>query len=283
MEQRYSSPTGQQYKAIMPYSPNNAVTQSYFNSKGQTSSDIDPDGVTTLYQYNGKGEREYTVTDMYRDGQMRIDTGTNPVTHTISYVAYDRNMWLQLSQTSVWTDSGSDLVVSQSETSLDGLETWQTSFGQITHSQTVYNGGGSRTVTVTNPDNTQTVSQYQDGVLQSVTRKDASNNQLGQTTYGYDAYVLTPTVSDARSGATTYTYNDGDQVTSVTTPVPGPNQTAQVTTTYYDPMGRPCRIVQPDSTSVTNEYTLKGELERTYWSRTYPWHTPTIRKAEKRP
>ena len=35
-------------------------------------------------------------------------------------------------------------------------------------------------------------------------------------------------------------------------------------------MNRPWRVVQPDNTAVTNQYTLKGEPQKTYGSRIYP-------------
>ena len=59
-----------------------------------------------------------------------------------------------------------------------------------------------RTVTVTAPDGTQTVTVYQNGNLQSVTQKNASGGQLAQTTYAYDQHGRQLTVTDARNGTT---------------------------------------------------------------------------------
>jgi hypothetical protein len=64
--------------------------------------------------------------------------------------------------------------------------------------------------------------------------------------------------------------SNADQITTVTTPVPAQGENAQTTTTYYDNMGRPWKIVLPDNTSVTNEYFLTGQLKKTSGSRTYP-------------
>ena len=58
--------------------------------------------------------------------------------------------------------------------------------------------------------------------------------------------------SDARNGTTTYTFNNMDQIASVTTPVPGTGQAAQTTTYYFDKMGRGIGTVLPDNTTVTN-------------------------------
>jgi YD repeat-containing protein len=155
------------------------------------------------------------------------------------------------------------------------LRTWQTSWNGgtavTTQSQTVYDAPNHRrTVTVTAPDGTQTVTVYQEGRLQSVSQKNASGGQLSQTTYGYDTHGRQQTVTDARNGTTTYGYNDADQVTSVTTPAPGTGQAAQTTSTEYDELGRPKRIVYPDGASVTNEFWPTGEIKRTYGSRAFP-------------
>src|SRR6185312_11327931 len=55
-----------------------------------------------------------------------------------------------------------------------------------------------------------------------------------------------------------------------TTPPPGTGQAPQSTASYYDNRGRVWKQVLPDSTSVTNEYYLTGELKRNYGSRSYP-------------
>src|SRR6266511_4568916 len=111
---------------------------------------------------------------------------------------------------------------------------------------------------------------YYQGRLLSVTRKSSTSAQITRTTYGYDAHGRQYTVTDARNGATTYGYNDADQVTIVTTPVPAAGQSAQTTTTYYNNLLQATNVVQPDNTSVTNEYYSTGLLKRAYGSRTYP-------------
>ena len=50
---------------------------------------------------------------------------------------------------------------------------------------------------------------------------------------------------------------------SVTTPPPGTGDPAQTTSTDYDELGRPKRIVYPDGASLTNAYYLTGELKQT--------------------
>ena len=78
--------------------------------------------------------------------------------------------------TYVWSTNFVDTatLASSVETSLDGLRSWSTVFGQTTQSQTVYGANGLRTNTVTAHDGTSVVSVYQFGRLQSVTRKDST-------------------------------------------------------------------------------------------------------------
>jgi len=75
---------------------------------------------------------------------------------------------------------------------------------------------------------------------------------------------------DARTGTTTYTFNDADQIVSVTTPPPGTGASAQTTTTSFDAMGRATNTIQPDGTSVNNVFSKRGEMLLTSGSRNYP-------------
>jgi len=174
------------------------------------------------------------------------------------------------------TDSSSStLLVSTSEISTDGLRTWQTiyrdgSTAVVTTNRTVFSTGGNRYETNSAPDGSYVVSALSYGRLASVTRKNASGTQIGQTTYTYDAHNRQSAVTDARNGPSTYGYDNADRVTSVTTPAPGNGQSAQTTTSVYNNMGQVTQIIQPDGTSVNNEYYLTGELKRNYGSRTYP-------------
>jgi RHS repeat-associated protein len=181
------------------------------------------------------------------------------------------------SRTIVYTNDNASVVVtnSMSQTSTDGLTTWQTVYRDAvtavtTCSATVYGGSGSRTVTVTNPDSSSSVSVYSYGRLQSVTRKDSGGNQVAQTSFGYDAHGRQSALTDARNGTTSYTFNNADQVATVTSPLLGSGEPAQVTTTFYDTMGRRVGVQNPDGTAVTNLYFVTGLLQKSYGARTYP-------------
>ncbi|MBI2927419.1 MAG: RHS repeat-associated core domain-containing protein [Verrucomicrobia bacterium] len=111
---------------------------------------------------------------------------------------------------------------------------------------------------------------YPNSWLSSVTRKISSGTQLNQATYAYDAHGRQSTVSDARNGTTTSTFNSADQVLTVTTPSPGTGQPAQVTTSYYDNLSRLTGQLLPDGKTTTNFYFQTGLLQKTSGSRTYP-------------
>ncbi len=272
----YADTLGHTYQTVFP---DEAASHSFYNAQGQLWKQVDPDGVTTLFQYNAKGEPEFTAVDMDRNDAIDFG-GTDRITQTVRTVAANASTQpnpavpVQRTQTRVWTSDNDDLsiVASTQETSVDGLRSWNTAFGQVSQSQTVYAGNGGRTITATAPDLSSTVSQSQDGRLVSVTRKDSTGAQIGQTSYQYDAHGRQWKTTDARNGDTTFTSNNADQVATVTTPDPdgsGP-ATAQTTTALYDNMGHVWKVKQPDEMWVTNEYHLTGELKKTSGSRTYP-------------
>jgi YD repeat-containing protein len=172
-------------------------------------------------------------------------------------------------------DSNATNLISMSEVSTDGLKSWQTVYRDAstpvtTRSETVYGANGTRTVTITHPDNSSTVSAYSYGRLSSIKRNDSGGGQVTLTTYAYDAHGRISSTTDARNGATSYAYNAADQVVTTTAPSLGTGQAPQVTTSYYDNLGRQIGQLMPDRTTTTNLYFVTGLLQKTWGSRTYP-------------
>lgn len=103
------------------------------------------DGVITLYQYNAKGEVEYTATDMDQNSTLDF-SGTDRITRAISDVLHDSalNADVRRTRTYIWTNNGTDspLLTSTTETSADGLHSWQTSYGLTNESITVFGSSG---------------------------------------------------------------------------------------------------------------------------------------------
>jgi RHS repeat-associated protein len=249
-----------------------AAEYSYYNTKGQLIRSVDADGVATLYQYNGQGEVEYTAVDVDQDATIDFN-GLDRVTQTVRDVTTISSVNVRRTRTyQLATDNSSTpLLVNESRVSTDGLQSWNIAFGLTTQSVTTVNTGtGARTTTVTNPDGSTTVSVYSFGRLQTVTRKNSGGTQIAKSTYAYDPHGRVASVTDARNGATVYTYGAGDAVATVTTPAPGTGAPAQTTTSLYDTLGRAWKTVLADGTSTTNEFFLTGQLKKTYGSRGYP-------------
>jgi RHS repeat-associated protein len=241
-----------------------ASSASFHNNKGQLIKQTDPDGVTTLFAYNAAGEREYVAVDMNRNGTIDF-AGTDRITRVQRSVVSSQGTVKRRTTATVYTTEGTGdtETVNVSETSADGLQSWSTSFGLTTHSQTIYAGSGVRSNIVTAADGSTTISAYQNDRLISVVRKDALGSQLSSLSYAYDSHGRQQTVTDARTGATTYTYDDGDRLISV-------SGNGQTTAYGHDSMGRQTSITLPDGGVVTNIYFPTGELQKSWGARTYP-------------
>lgn len=246
------------------------ISCSFYNTKGQLWKRTDPDGVTTLYQYNFKGELSYTAVDLNQNDTLDFN-GSDRITQTTNFVAITALGTNRVSGTYVWLDGQSTgTLVSRSETSVDGLKSWQVRYGEagqgkpVTNSTVTSVSGSSRTSITTAPDGSYTISTYSYGRLLSSTRYDSTGAQIGGTSYVYDAHGRQYQVTDACNGTTTYGYNNADQVNLVAAPM------GQTTLTYYDSLMRATNVVQPDNTSVSSAYLLTGELGWQSGSRTYP-------------
>jgi RHS repeat-associated protein len=268
----YSDMLGRPYKTLYAAASGSPASQSYYNSQGQLWAQVDPDGVTNLYQYNLKGELEYSAIDI--NGNATIDfAGTDRITQTVRDVAWPVDQYVRRTQTFVWaTDwDGSWTLISEDWVSTDGLHTWHIASGLTNRTDTAYNPSvGQRLVTNTAPDGSYTVAITQYGTNVSFTRYASTGAPITSTTYGYDAYGRPNTVTDSRTGTTTYWFTNVDQVSSTRTPAPATGQSAEVTTNLFDPVGRIWKTTLPDGTSVTNQYFQTGLLQKKSGSRTYP-------------
>jgi RHS repeat-associated protein len=248
-----------------------------FSNLGQLTNEIDPDGVTRVYGYDDKGVQDFTVVDL--EGTRAIDTnGTDRVTQKLQDVYYDSvNGNVLRTRTYVWNVNSSNTPVLESlqETSTDGLKSWTTVYRDTntpvtSGSRMVYAGSGYRYQTNFAPNGAYSVSTFTNGILAVVAQYDSGNNQIGQTLYGHDAHGRQNTSTDARDGTTTTTFNAADQPVTVTTPVPGTGQSAEVTTSFYDTSGRLAGTELPDGTYTTNLLNPTGTTGLAYGSREYP-------------
>lgn len=271
----YRDGAGQLFETVYAGASSNPYSISYYNNAGQLTNQIDPDGDSTMYAYNSKGELAYTILDMNQNGI--IDwSGPDRITFTTNDVTSDNGATVHRTRTFVWSaSSNSSNLISTIETSPEGLTSWNTIWNSATAITTTnitayYPSSGLRVRTAFAPDGSFTVSSNQYRQLISTTRYDAGSNQLGRTTYGYDAHGRQSTLTDSRNGTTSNYYNNADQVSGTITAPAASGGTGQVTSNYFDNMRRTVGITQPDSTSVTNFFACTGDLLLTYGSRTYP-------------
>ena len=224
------------------------VSQSGYNTKGQLDWQCDADGITNRFGYNAAGEQ---IVTMLAD---RITSNATTIADRSGVAVLRRETWQ-------YSDTG-PVSVSTSDTTGDGLRSWQTSFNLTSSSVTAINPASqTRTVTVVAPDGSQTVSEYKAGRLQRTTRT-AGGTQLARLTYGYDALNRVVTNNDTRT-LTLTAYNDADQVMGV-------NTGGQVSYFHYDAMGRRTNTVMADGAKTYVSYLLTGEPSTNWGDRTYP-------------
>jgi YD repeat-containing protein len=273
----YYSMLGIPYKRVYASASGTPTRQLYLNSKGQITKAKDPDGVQWLFQYDARGRLEYQVLDMNRDGVIDFN-GTDRITQIQRSVLNDASLGSDVvrEERYVWgTDNSSTSTkVSTVSASTAGTTAWSAIWNgassATTKFQITYPTTGTTRLTETFPNlATQVIDSIADRV-QSITDKNSSGTQITKTSYVYDAHGRAASVTDARDGTTTRTFNAADQVVSVTTPAPGGGGNAQTTTATYDGLGRIFRVQQPDGTYTTNLYTLKDELKQVSGAWTYP-------------
>ena len=258
-------------RSIKTVYPDTAESTQHYNTFGQLWKSVDPDGVKTLYLYNGQGQREYSAIDM--NGNDVIDfAGTDHITRTVrsfgAAAAFAGDA--HISERRVWNEDGVDgfIAVGRSEVAVDGSRFARIAHGLATISETAC--GANCTATTTYPDGSYVTTVKTNGFVAEVTRYDSQAVQLSSVDYGYDTHGRRKYMIDVRNGTTSRVFDDADRVTAVTTPSPGMGQSPQTVSTFFNNMGRAWRVVQPDGNSVTNEYHLTGELKKTSGARTYP-------------
>ncbi len=274
-------------RAFQIYGNDDSLDSFEYNDKGQLEEHYrgnwyrvtGENALITRYEYNGLGEREISAVDVSQNGQ--IDYGGN------DRIVKRKREVVQAHGTSVhriteteWPqhNNDSERMVSVHDRSVDGFEEWisrpapQSSQSDlITHIKTEFFGQNERRRTTTEPDGTDTLEEYENGYLKTVTSRAADETQLSRVDYTYDEHGRKWTETDARNGTTTYLYTNADRIQSVTTPQPASGQNAQETSYVYDDRGRvKTETLLPDGAKVEYRYHPTGKLKKTWGDRTYP-------------
>ncbi len=277
-EKRYLDMLGRVYKVEIPDAEGNAVghySRTIYDTRGFPRKEIDPDGVTTLYGYNDRGELEFTVLDL--DGRDEIDpSGTQRITRFTQEVVDDPERGEMVRRTvSVWETDHQDTetVVALAESSTDGLHVWESVYDQPpTHIETVYEGGGRIVRRVASPDGSVGTVTEVNGFLESETVIHPAEETLLDLTHTPDGFDRRSSTTDSLRGTTTtYEYYDSNLLRSVTTPESQPGAGDDRTTEFvYDVMGRLTTTKLPNQATTERRYHDDGALRMVFGQGTNP-------------
>lgn len=270
----YTDMLGRVYKVETPDMDGlgtNGLALTYYNSKGQRSKQVDPDGLNTLFKYNDKGELEEVALS---DDDAIDYSGTDRITQTTRSVLDDPTNGEVIRETvSVWEDGQSTgTVIQTTDTSTDRLDVWTARYGQLTHLSRTYNGSGSVTDIEARPDSTTATTTTLNGFRTGYTFSHPTEGTLVDFSYVPDDFDrLYTETNDLLSATTTYTYWDSGALKQVVTPESATGAGDAQTTTYdYNVMGQVTEVTLPGNKVQSSRYHPDGNLKLTFGQGTYP-------------
>jgi RHS repeat-associated protein len=247
--------------------PDGATATTVYNPHGQPVKQTDPDGVTALMEYDGAGRITRQTVDLNANGI--LDLGADRVTETAYSVVAAHGTTVNRVTTSVYASGSTPTIVRETDRSADGRSQWQTSFGQNSSVVSSTPSGGSWTTTTTNPDGTSTEQTITGTRVASSVQKASGGTSVTSTSMTYDAHGRLLTQTDARTGTTTFSYDNADRVNSQSAPAPTGGGSPLVTAYGYDSMGRRTSVTLPDNSVTTTGYDTRGNAISTGGSQQY--------------
>ena len=263
-----------------------AVSRNYYDAMGRVNKAVGPDGETTLFNYNDRGEVFQTALDLNRNGEFDYD-GTDRIVETDTDVSDRAGQPVIRQRTWEWltNDEDSKTLMATSEVSIDGFDNWLTTFEGTTHSQSAflypvndqitapdgeaYSGEGAEFEKITHPDGAYSVVFMVDDLLRYSAIYAPDHTQLSRVDFEYDQHDRRIKVIDARNGTTQYFYDDLDQLDRLLTPDPdgdGP-KLAQEVSNQYNSMGWLTASTTAAGT-VNYDYDLRGNIVAQYGANT---------------
>jgi RHS repeat-associated protein len=226
----------------------NDFSSSFYNSKGQLTKSIDPDGLTRLYGYNLRGEQTFTATDLNGNGV--IDLAVDQVSFSETDLATrPGGEWVMRTTQKVWLDAASDTgtAVSYSDVSLDALKRWSIQNPSVqpheSTSVTTLGAAGSRSELSTRPDGISQTTTTTNSQVTNVTTRDSNGILLYQTDMTYDSLNRPFIQTDSRTGPSTrYYINSATDIVNRTL-----DHLSRETLFTYDHRGRAKSTNLPDT------------------------------------
>lgn len=247
-----------------------------FNRKDQLIAHSDPDGVTTLFDYDVKGHQTVVAIDMNGNGQIDFD-GEDRISRRLSYVE-NGNMH---ETHEVWKTEGdaTPTLVEHQIASLDGRHQSDINYGleSITTIE-IEPAMAARTTTVLDPELQKTVTVVQDGRVVLTTKWDSDNDLLWKQEREYDVFGRLALTRDSRTGDKNLTYYDDGRLKSELSSDPDPSLTGvgfdrqETRHEYYNIPGEGERRVTHyhDGSSRNRYFDQSGELRLQHGDNDFP-------------
>ncbi len=241
-----------------------------YNDRDQLLRHVDPDGVTTRYAYNEKGERVLMAIDLKIEPDEavdHIDLSVDRLTRSTSTFAVNaEGVEVRRQKTEGFTENG-PVVTQVSEQSLDGTYNATIRNGLRT-TQKRFNGEapGEWSIVVTKPDGSYLVQAYENGRPARSTRHAADDAAVSWTAQAYDGHGRLFQQTDSRTGTTTYHYDTFGRRAKISAPNPATRSSTEDTldTLYhYDALGQLIATTRPGGGKVHQVYNANGTLHGT--------------------
>lgn len=252
-------------------SANEARERFDYGAQDRLRRHIDADGMTTRYAYNEEGDREVVAIDLKREpGETmdHIDYAVDRITRTRTEIVEGKHGHRMKRQTTeVFTESG-PVVLEVSERSLDGRRSSVVRNGRRT-SRERFDGErpGTGTLVTTRPDASHTVAHFENGQVVRNVRHASDGTIISWTSPTYDTHGRVRSLTDSRTGTTTFHYDEKGRKWKASAPNPRTGSSAEGTldTLYhYDALGQMIRMIKPGGGEVNHAYNANGTLGRVH-------------------
>ncbi len=235
----------------------------YYNPQGQLVRITDGDGVTTLFGYNAEGQQVQTATDLNGNNQIDLNIDRISFSETDCHLGPDNRTFVHQTRSQVMREKNSSnswQITNLNQASIDGLKNWQTPFNKSTArssqvTQLKVNGrNGDFTTTTIHASGRRSLAVHTSGLLRAQIEQNSAGQDITRTDYAYDHYNRVNRTTDKRTGDTTFTYFNNDQL-RLTRLIRDKTTSADDITSsnIYDSMGRTIKVNKANTLAYNNQ------------------------------